>query len=1070
MKTSSCIAKLSFPRADRWVRRDRVQTLIGEALECFSTCWIVGPAGTGKTTAVMDYLNTSRKTVFWYRVDEGDIDVASFFYYLIQLAPKDKQGRNALPIFGPEYAGQPVEFARRFFREFFARLPCCVLVFDDLHCAEQTLFRNILAVALSEIPASVRCLCISRNLPFPELSELQLKGQLSTLDHTVLDFTIDEARQLFTLRKVRGEFAEHAHQLASGWAAGLVLIGERIKRNKGTENHTFETQESKTLLYYHLADKVLTVLPAEQQTILLYSSLLPEVSADVTNEFLGREDCTVQLAAIYRRQLFITRRGSRDPIYRYHDLFQDFLRAELARRLPVDELMRLKCRAAHILKQHGYIDAAIELALEGEDWHYACELLVADVEILLNAGRWKQFLDWAEKLPVELRMDHAWLNYWLGVALMVHDDVVAEERFERAHALFLSQKDLHGASATAARVVLSRHYNRRSYVGLHVWIERALQYASADLHFGNQDLGLLVHTGSLRAMEFASKLGTDQAHKTATHMLKMLALPAEDLEVNTRFLASESLIGYSGSDNRPEFFAATVQAVRPYYDHPKLRPWTYAAWLSTFGWVATKYPHLNVAAPFTCGKKALLEAVNIAERERLPGVLFLALYNLYGVSRFDADIGYLTELVKRMKIAMDPSAPVQVKNHEFIQSFLLASQGHYVEALTSIEAALRLGFAEQLPAANYDILSQCFWLTLKVKGHTAAVELLCPHVDLYTGMFHRALLISLDLADAFQLKVSNDEGYPEALVGCLQAARRENWPSVCSVIPTLAAEFFADGLRFGIEPEFCKLAIRRRNLLPPTRDIPHWPWAIKIFALGGCEIEVDGKPAQWGKKPPKKPLELLKMLIAANENVVDAKLVCSSLWPDLDLAATKALSMTVTRLRKLLKRDDAILGDDGKLRLNTDIVWVDVTAFDRRVDEALHALAKMSELHPTDSAEQLLSLYKGTLFGDDQLAAWAIVARERLAIKFLRLATELAMHYERQQQWRQAIVVYEKGLAQDTLREEFYRGMIRCYKALGEPAVAMAVFRRCREVLSIVLGMPPTQATLTLVENIYASA
>ena len=44
--------------------------------------WVEGPAGAGKTSLVSSYLDARGLPCLWYRLDAGDADVATFFYYL----------------------------------------------------------------------------------------------------------------------------------------------------------------------------------------------------------------------------------------------------------------------------------------------------------------------------------------------------------------------------------------------------------------------------------------------------------------------------------------------------------------------------------------------------------------------------------------------------------------------------------------------------------------------------------------------------------------------------------------------------------------------------------------------------------------------------------------------------------------------------------------------------------------------------------------------------------------------------------------------------------------------------
>ncbi len=50
--------------------------------------WISGPAGSGKTTLVSSYFEARKLPCLWYQMDEGDADLATFFYYLGQAAKK----------------------------------------------------------------------------------------------------------------------------------------------------------------------------------------------------------------------------------------------------------------------------------------------------------------------------------------------------------------------------------------------------------------------------------------------------------------------------------------------------------------------------------------------------------------------------------------------------------------------------------------------------------------------------------------------------------------------------------------------------------------------------------------------------------------------------------------------------------------------------------------------------------------------------------------------------------------------------------------------------------------------
>ena len=110
-------------------------------------------------------------------------------------------------------------------------------------------------------------------------------------------------------------------------------------------------------------------------------------------------------------------------------------------------------------------------------------------------------------------------------------------------------------------------------------------------------------------------------------------------------------------------------------------------------------------------------------------------------------------------------------------------------------------------------------------------------------------------------------------------------------------------------------------------------------------------------------------------------------------------------------------------------------------------------------AKELLRLYAGHFLEKESEEAWAISARDKLKAKFIRSVTLLGTHLEESKDWEQAISLYSRALELDNLSEALYRRLMICHREHGEPAEALNVYRRCRDMLSIVLGMKPSTET-----------
>jgi DNA-binding SARP family transcriptional activator len=224
--------------------------------------------------------------------------------------------------------------------------------------------------------------------------------------------------------------------------------------------------------------------------------------------------------------------------------------------------------------------------------------------------------------------------------------------------------------------------------------------------------------------------------------------------------------------------------------------------------------------------------------------------------------------------------------------------------------------------------------------------------------------------------------------------------------------------------------------------------------LGGFELTRDGAPMRFTGKTQQRPLDLLKLLVALGGEDVDTQQLTAALWPDADGAAAKtSFDTTLFRLRKLLDVDSAIVLAGGKLSLARSVAWTDVWSFEAALGSA--------------SAHRLLELYRGPLLGTEE-APWIAKPRDVLRARFMRALSGHGETLERRGDWAGAIDIYRRGLEADNLAESFYRGLMRALAATGDKAEALNVFRRCRELLSIVLGVKPSAETERLHQEIVA--
>ena len=124
-------------------------------------------------------------------------------------------------------------------------------------------------------------------------------------------------------------------------------------------------------------------------------------------------------------------------------------------------------------------------------------------------------------------------------------------------------------------------------------------------------------------------------------------------------------------------------------------------------------------------------------------------------------------------------------------------------------------------------------------------------------------------------------------------------------------------------------------------------------------------------------------------------------------------------------------------------------------------MEKVASENTVPIMEKAVSIYQGVFLPDDD-EPWVVPMRQRLSREFVRCVRWIGRHYEETGQWEEAISCYNRGLKIDPLIEGFYRCLIRCYLKEGKPSAAKRTFLQCRETLSKVLGVEPSEETKNL--------
>src|SRR5258708_3044214 len=216
----------------------------------------------------------------------------------------------------------------------------------------------------------------------------------------------------------------------------------------------------------------------------------------------------------------------------------------------------------------------------------------------------------------------------------------------------------------------------------------------------------------------------------------------------------------------------------------------------------------------------------------------------------------------------------------------------------------------------------------------------------------------------------------------------------------------------------------------------------------------------------RKPRELLQALIAFGGTEVSAGLLIDGLWPDSEGdAAYHALESTLYRLRQLLGARDAVRMEGGKVSLDRDRFWVDMWELEEELQRP-----NDPDADGIERIGRLRRLYQGHFLQHEAEKPWVLKARHELRDHLLRAIRDAARECEHARRWEDAANLYRSGIELDSFNEALYRGLMLCHQQLGDHSEALQAYRRCRELLTRFLGIPPNAQTQPLYHSVRERA
>lgn len=238
------------------------------------------------------------------------------------------------------------------------------------------------------------------------------------------------------------------------------------------------------------------------------------------------------------------------------------------------------------------------------------------------------------------------------------------------------------------------------------------------------------------------------------------------------------------------------------------------------------------------------------------------------------------------------------------------------------------------------------------------------------------------------------------------------------------ARLCAEALRGGIEVEYAKELIGRYGLDVPDgyESMHEWPWRLRIHTFGGLRVVVDGKPLRFSGKVQKRPLALLKALIALGGREVRQEAVEDLLWPEAEGdAARLSFKTTLGRLRRLMGRENVIELKDHKLTLAGSRIWLDTESLEK-LSRNIAGISRVCHADRPDDApalgRELLALYTGDFLAGDE-EPWIDQCRRLQRKRFVTAVETVTAVLVEAGKIREAAGVFQAAIQKGIPQEEF---------------------------------------------------
>ena len=1021
--------------------------------------------GYGKSTSVISFINSVDKPVYWFTISGSDRDPKLFLANLFTAFNQKEVplGEEALRILDtPDTT--PKEALIAFINSISTQIvDHTYFILDDYHrVSDVSEVIDFVDWIIEHIPSRLHVIIATRFTPdFPKINKWRAKGEVLAITKDALAFNKDEIRLLFDQQygmRLSDKDVARLMEKTEGWAIGLQMVWQSLQNNPDlTIQEVLEDERhSKSTLFDYLAEEVLGGLVPELQNFLLKTSVLSKLESASCDFLLNSEDSDQKLRHLDQSGLFIEE--LRPGVYRYHQMFREFLLSRIKR--DALQMQALHLKIASYFRAHEYWEEAIYHFLSAGEYQQVNQILLDIGKEMFQDGRQESVNYWIHEIPESIRLEYLHLIYLLGEVNRLlgnfeealEDYHTAERLFRNTHNSLGVSRALRGQGQVFLDTIRPTNGDRLLQEALSLLDPKEMREEVADLL-------VLIAENQLN-------LGNpDNAERLLMQARNLLP----DLEMETDFIQARVFMR-TGRLKKGIKLLLDREVNHP--SLPLARPQRFhresTLLLSLFYALigdeknAEKFARQGINLGNMLGS-TFVQAVGYM---RLGHALLLRLPIPYANEGIEQAKDYYQASIEKIDVVRIHVEPLWGKSRA------LGYEGYYKEAqdtaLESLTIAKKAGDE---------------WISVLIQVTIGASAVLAANYEAAQQFLTSAETSSIRVKDPFTLCAARlwlalkawKQGYQNTAFRyfekCVDLVKEYDYPFILTkrsflglkdpemIYPLLIAAY-----QHGIEPEFVEGLLRSRGIYQVHYHPGYTLW---IQTLGGFWVWRGDQKIETQDWKREKARQFFQLLVNNRNKWLHKEKICEMLWPGVTADKTanyfKVVYNTVNQvLEPDRPRNEAAFFVERKqdlYRLNPQANFiVDTDVFTKSVTEG-----------SIESLINALNIYHGRYFADNEVQEWLMIEEQYYHQQFLMAADKLVNLLVSDGDFEQALDITYQILNEDPLWESAYRAQMLIFHKLGRFSLIHEVFNRCENVIQEQLNNPVAPETEKLYDELINS-